>query len=145
MVSIPITILNANRPPVIAPIINQTVNRGSALDVVVSTSDPDGNPLILTASGLPDFAIFKDNGNGTATLTLNPVAGDVAGSPYTVRIGVTDGIDSDYEDVSITVTYTPEDDPVNGQPNGANPVWVILTMPDSSEVRSCFCGGRMVK
>ncbi len=30
------------------------------------------------------------------------------------------------EDVSITVVYTPDDDPVNGQPNGANPVWVIF-------------------
>ncbi|MEK6851951.1 MAG: PKD domain-containing protein, partial [Candidatus Thermoplasmatota archaeon] len=35
----------------------------------------------------------------------------------------------------ITVYYTPWDDPVNGQPNGANPVWVILLMPDGSEVR----------
>jgi PKD repeat protein len=26
------------------------------------------------------------------------------------------------------VEYTPDDDPVNGQPNGANPVWIILTM-----------------
>mgnify|MGYP001568882042 CR=1 FL=1 len=38
-------------------------------------------------------------------------------------------------DFRITVYYTPWDDPVNGQPNGANPVWVILGMPDGSEVR----------
>ena len=38
-------------------------------------------------------------------------------------------------DFSIVLYYTPEDDPVNGQPNGANPAWVILTMPDGSEVR----------
>jgi len=38
-------------------------------------------------------------------------------------------------DFSITLYYTPDDDPVNGQPNGANPVWVILVMPDGSEVR----------
>jgi hypothetical protein len=31
--------------------------------------------------------------------------------------------------------YTPNDDPVNGQVNGANPVWVIITFPDGSEVR----------
>jgi len=39
------------------------------------------------------------------------------------------------EDVSITVTYTPEDDPVNGQPNGANPVWVIFNATGGGEVR----------
>ncbi len=36
---------------------------------------------------------------------------------------------------SIVIYYTPADDPVNGQPGGANPVWVILTFPDGSEVR----------
>jgi hypothetical protein len=28
------------------------------------------------------------------------------------------------------VIYTPEDDPVNGQPNGANPAWIILNYED---------------
>ncbi len=32
------------------------------------------------------------------------------------------------------VLYTPEDDPVNGQPNGANPVWVTLRMDDGTEI-----------
>lgn len=30
------------------------------------------------------------------------------------------------------VLYTPNDDPVNGQMNGANPVWVVLTFEDGS-------------
>jgi len=38
-------------------------------------------------------------------------------------------------DFAITLYYTPDDDPVNGNRNGANPAWVILTMPDGSEVR----------
>ena len=38
-------------------------------------------------------------------------------------------------DFRIVLYYTPDDDPVNGQPNGANPVWVILTTPDGAEVR----------
>ena len=38
------------------------------------------------------------------------------------------------ESATITVTYTPEDDPVNGQPNGANPVWVIFNT-SATEVR----------
>jgi len=30
------------------------------------------------------------------------------------------------------VYYTPEDDPVNGQPNGANPCWLKITFEDGS-------------
>ena len=33
-----------------------------------------------------------------------------------------------------TVRYTPEDDPVNGQPNGATPCWIILRFDDSQEL-----------
>ena len=36
---------------------------------------------------------------------------------------------------SARIVYTPEDDPVNGQPNGANPVWVLIRAPDGTEVR----------
>ncbi len=32
------------------------------------------------------------------------------------------------------VRYTPEDDPVNGQPNGANPCWIILNFSGQVEV-----------
>jgi hypothetical protein len=98
-----ITVLDANAPPVLAPIGPQTVGAGTIKTVTVRASDIDGDALTFGIGTHPSFVDFTDNGNGTATLTLNPVAGDVAGSPYTVRIGVTDGIDSDYEDVSITV------------------------------------------
>ncbi|MEE9116429.1 MAG: PKD domain-containing protein [Thermoplasmata archaeon] len=33
-----------------------------------------------------------------------------------------------------TVTYTPDDDPMNGQPNGANPCWIILKFSDGQEL-----------
>jgi len=36
---------------------------------------------------------------------------------------------------SAKVVYTPEDDPVNGQPKGANPAWIILKFEDGSERR----------
>lgn len=35
---------------------------------------------------------------------------------------------------SAIVRYTPEDDPVNGQPNGANPCWIILTFGNGQEL-----------
>ncbi len=36
---------------------------------------------------------------------------------------------------TVTVLYTPDDDPVNGQPNGATPAWIILRLDDGSEER----------
>jgi PKD repeat protein len=36
---------------------------------------------------------------------------------------------------SFVAYYTPEDDPVNGQPNGANPGWVIMRFEDGTESR----------
>jgi PKD repeat protein len=36
------------------------------------------------------------------------------------------------EEVSATVHYTPLDDPVNGSPNGATPVWLTLTYEDGT-------------
>jgi hypothetical protein len=33
-----------------------------------------------------------------------------------------------------TVTYTPDDDPINGQPQGANPCWIILNFSDGQEL-----------
>ncbi|TET90026.1 MAG: PKD domain-containing protein [Methanomassiliicoccales archaeon] len=35
---------------------------------------------------------------------------------------------------SAIVRYTPEDDPVNGQPSGANPCWIILRFNDGQEL-----------
>jgi PKD repeat protein len=35
---------------------------------------------------------------------------------------------------SAIVRYTPEDDPVNGQPNGANPCWIIVAFDDGEEI-----------
>ncbi len=44
------------------------------------------------------------------------------------------------EPVSAVVHYTPEDDPVNGSPNGATPVWLTLTLEDgtSTKLRRTF-------
>ena len=33
------------------------------------------------------------------------------------------------------IVYTPMDDAVNGQPNGADPAWVIVALPNGTEVR----------
>ena len=87
-----------NSSPVLNPIGNKTVTEGQMLQFVVAASDPDaGDVLLYTASGLPGGAIFDPD---TRTFTWdNPVTGAYPGC----RFEVTDGLLSDYEDITITV------------------------------------------
>jgi predicted GH43/DUF377 family glycosyl hydrolase len=36
---------------------------------------------------------------------------------------------------TVVLRYTPEDDPINGQPNGATPCWVILNLSNGSRIK----------
>src|SRR6476469_5713717 len=46
------------QPPVVAPIADQTLVLGSDLLIAVSASDPEGAPVTLSASGLPENSYF---------------------------------------------------------------------------------------
>ena len=61
-----------NNVPVVAAISNKTLDENSTLTVLVSATDADGDNIVLTASNLPSFALFTDNGNGTGTINLTP-------------------------------------------------------------------------
>jgi uncharacterized protein YkwD len=90
---------SANRPPVLSPIGNKTVNVGARLTFTVTASDPDGDGLTFTATGLPAGATF----NGGAFSWVPGTAGT-----YNVRFTVADGKGgTDYEDIAITAVATP--------------------------------------
>src|SRR6266571_4300197 len=91
--AIPILVRNANRSPEVGTVANQFVDRGVVLEVPVATTDPDGNPLVLTASGLPRFGSFVDNGDGTGLFRFAPGAGDRG--DYTVTLTATDNGDGE--------------------------------------------------
>src|SRR6266571_1101043 len=91
--AIPILVRNANRSPEVGTVANQFVDRGAVLEVPVATTDPDGNPLVLTASGLPRFGSFVDNGDGTGLFRFAPGAGDRG--DYTVTLTATDNGDGE--------------------------------------------------
>src|SRR5207302_7969456 len=55
-----INVLNADRAPQLAIVGNQSVERGATLDLPVTASDPDGDPLAFKVTGLPRFATFTD-------------------------------------------------------------------------------------
>ena len=64
-------------------------------------SDPDGDPLVFSATGLPpDLSINASTGLISGTLT-NTAA---VGSPYTVSVTVSDGLDSTSLDFILSVT-----------------------------------------
>ncbi|MDW7712434.1 MAG: PKD domain-containing protein, partial [Deferrisomatales bacterium] len=86
--TITITVTNVNRAPVLATIPNQSVLEGQTVTVSLAASDPDGDGLRLSASGLPGFCALNDAGNGTGSIACSPGFGH-AGS-YSVTVTVTD-------------------------------------------------------
>ena len=87
-----------NNPPVLAPIGNKNAAVGNQLSFQVSATDGDGDALTYSASNLPAGANFDP---GTRTFTWTPNA---AGTFNNVHFEVTDGEDTDSEDITITAT-----------------------------------------
>jgi hypothetical protein len=94
----------ANQPPVLAPIGSQTMSEQGLLDLRVVATDPDGDPLVLEASGLPTGALFTDQGNGVGQLLWMP-SYEQSGN-YPVAFKVTDAGTppaSDAETITLSV------------------------------------------
>lgn len=91
-----------NDPPVLDPIADQTLDEAASLSVAVRAFDIDGDPMALAASGLPGFADFIDNGDGTGTLALAPGYGD-AGRYPSISITASDGKATDSKTLAVTV------------------------------------------
>ncbi len=114
--SVVITVDPVNVPPVLGPIGNKQIEKGKSLNFAVSATDPNGDVLTYSASGLPSGAAFN-----AQTFSWTP---QITGQ-FAVRFTVTDtGGLSAYEDVVITVT-----EPVN-----LPPVSVIKVLTPSSGV-----------
>jgi hypothetical protein len=98
-----------NTPPVLNPIGNKSIQEEDALTFTVSATDPDGDTLTYSASGLPSGAGFNPS---TRTFTWTPAL-DTAGT-YNIIFTVSDGRGgTDSETITITVTSAP---PVNTPP-----------------------------
>jgi fibronectin-binding autotransporter adhesin len=67
---------------------------GTAFSFGLSASDPDGGRLSFGATGLPSWLTLTDNGNGTASLSGSPGAGDVGAVSVTVRVTDSSGASS---------------------------------------------------
>ncbi len=72
---------------------------------------------------------------GPSGIVANASVTRYPGSPDDQRATITGvALDLLAGNLSAVVRYTPWDDPVNGQPNGADPAWLILTARDGTEV-----------
>ncbi len=101
--SFQVTVESLNNPPDLDPIADIELPEGAALDIPVSATDPEQDPIGLVDAGLPDFAFFTDNGDGTGTLSLAPDFDDADVYPG-ASVTASDGSDSDTEFFTITVT-----------------------------------------
>ncbi len=70
---------------------NITLFVQDSINYTITSSDPDGDPVALSASNLPGFVSFMDNGNGTGTLTIDPEVGDKGNHQITISATDTDG------------------------------------------------------
>ena len=121
-----------NLAPVLDPIGNQSVEEGANLGVPLSATDPNGDAMSLSASGLPGFCLLTDNGNGTGNIDCNPLAGDAGTYPTTVTVTDTGAPplgDSETFDIVVTAPPVPNQapvlDPVRDQYAKANTTSVI--------------------
>ncbi len=88
-------------PPVLASIGPKEVHENTPLQIDISGTDPDDDPITITAESTPTGAVFNDNGDGTATLNWTPTF-EQSGQ-YNVKFTITSGTLSDTETVAITV------------------------------------------
>ncbi|MDI6889065.1 MAG: DNRLRE domain-containing protein [Methanocellales archaeon] len=94
-----VVVEKVNRAPVLDPIGDKTVDEGQLLTFTISATDPDGDVLTYSATNLPAGADFD---SVTQTFSWTPTY-EQAGSYPGVHFEVSDGLLTDYEDITITV------------------------------------------
>ncbi len=92
-ITVPVTVRNANRQPVVPAIGTQTVAKGQVLELPIAVDDADGDKLALRFDGLPRFATFTPSGNGTGVLRMAP--GDRDRGDYVVTLVASDDGDGE--------------------------------------------------
>jgi len=103
--SVAIEVLDSNGAPVLDPIGNRFVDQGSTSIIMATGTDPDGDVLSYTPTGLPSFGTFSDYGDGTASLVFSPTASDPP-VDYPMTLTLSDGVLTDSQSFTVTVVGT---------------------------------------
>lgn len=113
--TITITVNNVNRAPVLQSISDKRTSEDALLEFTVNATDPDGDRLTFSASGLPTGAVFDLQ---RVAQTFSWIPGPNQHGSYPVTFSVTDGVATDSETISITVddvTHPPVLNPIGNQ------------------------------
>lgn len=115
----------ANNPPVPAPVVNQSLNKSQQLNVALSATDADNDPVTFSlVPSLSFVSITNANpANRTATLFINPANGNVG--VYNVQVKAEDSKGGSNLTPAFTITVN---DP-NGPPPNQPPIAVANTLP----------------
>ena len=87
----------------VAPVVNH--QSGQTTTINVGAVDPEGDSIALSVTGLPDFASFVDNGNGTGTITVTSAATDEG--LFGVTVQATSGTPALTDSTSFTLSVAP--------------------------------------
>jgi hypothetical protein len=79
-----------NQAPDLAGLNDVELMAGQVLEIPISATDPDGDPLALTLDREVSFASLTDNGDGTGVLHLAPTVSDLQPCPYPIRVIASD-------------------------------------------------------
>lgn len=113
--------------PVLAPLVDTTMEEEEFLDISVYAVDADNDPITLTTSALPSFMSFTDNGDGTGVLNIVPQLGHYGN--YPVTFFASDGNNTDQRSFRIEIT---EKTSTSAQENKTEDMFLLYPNPAST-------------
>ncbi|MGA2837399.1 MAG: IPT/TIG domain-containing protein, partial [Acidimicrobiales bacterium] len=96
-------VITVNQKPVFTGPTAATWTHGTSNTLTVTTSDAYPAVTLRVGRGLPSWATFTYNGNGTGTISGDPGVGAVRTEPYRVTIVATTGVAYVTQQFSLTV------------------------------------------
>ena len=84
--SFTITITNVNDAPVFTSLELEAVTEGQEYIYLITTVDPDLDPVTLTTPTLPTWLTLTDNGDGTGELRGTPTGAEVGVHPVELQV-----------------------------------------------------------
>ncbi len=117
-----LTVNNVNDAPTFTSTAVVSATIGVAYSYAITTEDIDLDTVTITSAGEPTWLTFTDNGDGTASLSGTPAAGDEGGSSITLTVD--DTALQGTQAFTLTVSATPNTDPTITV-TGDNPLSVV--------------------
>ncbi|MEK7395294.1 MAG: putative Ig domain-containing protein, partial [Fibrobacterota bacterium] len=99
--SFTVTVMNSNTAPSFTSSGVTTGTENVAYSYSITTTDIDGNSLVITAPTKPAWLSITDNGDGTATLSGTPANANVGANNVVLRVG--DGLVDVDQSFTITI------------------------------------------